>query len=60
MVQASSIRTPQAQLKDTIERLVSENIELRRTAVDIALQTAILKESLHMSRVRSLRSEEAR
>lgn len=35
---------------DTLERLILENIELRQTAADLALQTAILRESLTETR----------
>jgi hypothetical protein len=31
---------------DTLERLIMENTELRQTAAELALQTAILRESL--------------
>jgi hypothetical protein len=32
---------------DTLEQLILENIELRQTAADLVLQTAILRESLN-------------
>jgi len=33
-------------LNDTLEQLISENNELRQTAANLVLQTAILRESL--------------
>ena len=35
---------------DTLEELLLENIELRQTAADLLLQTAILRESLNEAR----------
>jgi len=35
---------------DTLEQLILENIELRQTAADLVLQTAILRESLDHAR----------
>ena len=37
---------PEMLLTDTLERLILENIELRQTAADLVLQTALLRESL--------------
>lgn len=37
-------------LADLVQRLISENKELRQTAVDLVLQTAILREKLPGSR----------
>ena len=41
---------------DTLERLIVENIELRRTAAELALQTATLRESLDEAKLARLRS----
>jgi hypothetical protein len=35
-----------ADTKDTLERLILENVELRETAADLALETEVLRESL--------------
>jgi len=32
--------------EDSLERLIAENVELRQTAVELALQTSILRERL--------------
>jgi hypothetical protein len=47
-------KQPKAGMSSTsmtdLERLILENIELRQTAADLALQTAILRESLNQTR----------
>ncbi|WP_128960628.1 hypothetical protein [Bradyrhizobium guangzhouense] len=41
-----SLSSQKSNPTDILERLISENVELRRTAVDLALQTSILREGL--------------
>jgi hypothetical protein len=45
-----------ADTTETLERLIVENIELRQTAADLALQTATLRESLDEAKLARLRS----
>jgi metal-sulfur cluster biosynthetic enzyme len=40
--------------KDSVERLMIENFELRNTAVELTLQTAILRERLSTEGAREL------
>ena len=39
-------RSAYGKTEDSLERLVAENFELRQTAVELALQTSILRERL--------------
>jgi hypothetical protein len=45
-----------ADTTETLERLIVENIELRQTAADLALQTATLRERLDGAKLAMLRS----
>ena len=58
---SSSGKRPKAEMlfadtMDTLERLIVENIELRQTAAELALQTATLRESLDEAKLARLRS----